>query len=202
MLEAFKKTAAGSALLNWLINYKIKKREARRLTDVEVKQLRQQFGADTKGFDRYMHDNCGCRVIIDPNFVRVIKKLKAAGPLVLALATEEVAHAIVDYAADKTVPRRFGILAGSGYVERPSLGVNGVVVRLGFGGAAAPYAYAINYNPRAGKTGGVSPTGRRYKRWAKVGGERYLERALAHFAARVPRLVGAIIKREWGAVLG
>ena len=24
-----------------------------------------------------MHDNCGCRVIIDPNFVRVIKKLKA-----------------------------------------------------------------------------------------------------------------------------
>ena len=77
MLETFKKTAVGQALLNWLINYKIKKREARRLTDAEVKELRRRFGQDTKGFDRYMHDNCGCRVIIDPNFVRVVKKLKA-----------------------------------------------------------------------------------------------------------------------------
>jgi len=77
MLEAFKKTAAGNALLNWLINYKIKKREARRLSNAEVEELRQQYGSDTKGFDHYMHDNCGCRTFIDPNFVRVIKKLKA-----------------------------------------------------------------------------------------------------------------------------
>ena len=74
MLEAFKKTAAGGALLNWLINRKIKKREAHRLTDAEVKELRQRFGQDTKGFDRYMSETCGCRVIIDPNFVRVVKK--------------------------------------------------------------------------------------------------------------------------------
>ena len=63
MMEAFKKTAAGQALLNWLINYKIKKREARRLTDAEVKELRQQVRpGHRRGFDRYMHDNCGCRV--------------------------------------------------------------------------------------------------------------------------------------------
>jgi hypothetical protein len=77
MLESFKKTAPGSALLNWLINFKIKRLEARRLTSAEVDALRRQFGPDTKGLDRYMHDHCGCRVIIDPNFVRVIKQLKA-----------------------------------------------------------------------------------------------------------------------------
>ena len=77
MLEAFKKTTAGNALLNWLINYKVKKREAHRLSSADVNELRQRFGQDTKGFDRHMSETCGCRVIIDPNFVRLIKKLKA-----------------------------------------------------------------------------------------------------------------------------
>jgi hypothetical protein len=76
MMETFKKTAAGNALLNWLINYKIKKREARRLSSTEVQELRRQYGADTRGFDRYIHDNCACRVIIDPNFMHVVKKLQ------------------------------------------------------------------------------------------------------------------------------
>ena len=77
MMEMLKKTALGDKMLSWLINYKIKKREARRLSAAEVQELRQRFRQDTKGFDRYMHDNCGCRVIVDPNFVRVVKKLKA-----------------------------------------------------------------------------------------------------------------------------
>jgi hypothetical protein len=77
MLEAFKKTAPGQALLNWLINYKIKKKEARQMTAAEAVALRRQFGPDTKGFDHYMHDSFRCRVIIDPDFVRIVKKLQA-----------------------------------------------------------------------------------------------------------------------------
>jgi hypothetical protein len=77
MLEMLKKTAVGQSLLNWLINYKIKKRESRQLTSSEVNDLRRQFGQDTKGFDRYLHDNVRCRVVIDPDFVRIVKKLQA-----------------------------------------------------------------------------------------------------------------------------
>ena len=77
MLEALKKTALGDCMLSWLINHKIKKRESRQLTDTELQELRRQFGSDTKGFDKYLHDNFRCRVFIDPNFVRVVKKLRA-----------------------------------------------------------------------------------------------------------------------------
>lgn len=77
MMEMLKKTAVGDKLLSWLINYKIRKRESRQISDAEIQALRRQYGSDTKGFDRYLHDNFRCRVIIDPNFVRVIKKLQA-----------------------------------------------------------------------------------------------------------------------------
>ena len=76
MLEMLKKTAVGQSLLNWLINYKIKKRESRQLTSADVNDLRRQFGQDTKGFDRYLHDNVRCRVVIAPDFVRIVKKLQ------------------------------------------------------------------------------------------------------------------------------
>ena len=46
---------------------------------------------------------------------------------------------------------------------------------LGFGGPATPYALAVHENPRAGKTGGVSPSGKRYKHWAEVGQWKFLE---------------------------
>lgn len=49
------------------------------------------------------------------------------------------------------------------------------VVVLGFGGPATPYALAVHENPRSGKTGGLSPTGKRYKAWARVGEWKYLQ---------------------------
>jgi hypothetical protein len=60
---------------------------------------------------------------------------------------------------------------------------------VGYGGAAAPYALAVHENPRAGKTGGVGPSGQHYKHWAQVGQWKYLETPFkartAGFAIRV-----------------
>ena len=77
------------------------------------------------------------------------------------------------------VPRRDSILANSAFAKTADSRdeITGTV------GYSAPYAAAIHENPRAGKTGGVSPSGRRYKKWAKVGGFKYLERPLAEMRA-------------------
>ena len=45
------------------------------------------------------------------------------------------------------VPFRRGILSNSGFVSPPiNLGAGQVMVRIGYGGAAAPYAYEQHYN--------------------------------------------------------
>ena len=71
-------------------------------------------------------------------------------------------------------------LITSGYVKPAT--AQDLEVVVGYGGAAAPYALTVHENPRSGKTGGVSPSGRAYKHWASVGEWKYLERP---FIARV-----------------
>lgn len=93
------------------------------------------------------------------------------------------------------VPRDTGVLAGSAYM---TIDVSGKVMRaeVGYGGAASAYALATHENPRSGKTGGLSPSGRQYKHWAKVGKWKYLEQP---FLARVPGLsnrVAAFLRAE------
>jgi hypothetical protein len=77
MLETFKKTSLGGAMLHWLINFKNKRRESNKLSSAEIAELRKRFGSDTRGLDSHLHDNYRCRVIMDPNFVHVVKKLQA-----------------------------------------------------------------------------------------------------------------------------
>jgi hypothetical protein len=62
---------------------------------------------------------------------------------------------------------------------------------LGFGGPAAPYAVKTHENPRAGKTGGISPQGRRYKKWAKVGAYKFLEGPMAQDGPKIPDSIAA-----------
>lgn len=69
-------------------------------------------------------------------------------------------------------PRDRGALVNSGSHEVINGGL-GVVV-----GYSAPFAYFVHENPRAGKTGGVSPSGRRYKHWASVGEYQFLRKAM------------------------
>lgn len=87
-------------------------------------------------------------------------------------------------AAKELVPVMDGPLRASGHVEPPVVAGTNVVVTAGFGGPAAPYALSVHENPRAGKTGGISPSGRRYKKWAMVGQWKYLE---TPFKAIAPR---------------
>jgi len=44
-------------------------------------------------------------------------------------------------------------------------------------GFSAVYAWAVHENPRAGQTGGVSPSGRPYKSYAEKGEYKFLEKA-------------------------
>ena len=76
--------------------------------------------------------------------------------------------------ADKLVPVDTSQLINSGFTKA----VQGSTpeVDVGYGGAAAPYAVVVHENPRSGKTGGLSPSGKPYKRWAKVGQWKYLEK--------------------------
>lgn len=53
----------------------------------------------------------------------------------------------------------------------------GEIVSCTFG-YRGPYAASVHENPRAGRTGGVSPSGRKYKHWATVGQWKFLETPL------------------------
>jgi hypothetical protein len=82
-----------------------------------------------------------------------------------------------------------GALRASGFVTEATVLHDDIGVLLGFGGPAAPYALVTHENPRAGQTGGVSPQGRRYKRWSRGGQWKFLEQpVLARtqgFSARI-----------------
>ena len=86
----------------------------------------------------------------------------------------ESAENIMSISKEQYVPVETGTLKSSGFVQPPDFEGKSVSVYLGYGGVAAPYALAVHENPRAGKTGGVSPSGQKYKRWATVGGWKYL----------------------------
>lgn len=62
-----------------------------------------------------------------------------------------------------------GTLRSSRQVTPPEYSANQVEVVIGYGGAANKYALKAHENPRTGKTGGVSPSGKKYRRWSTVG---------------------------------
>lgn len=76
--------------------------------------------------------------------------------------------------AKQLAPRMDSILVNSAYMI-PNVTGTSMSLELGF---SAPYAEAVHENPRAGRTGGVSPKGRRYRKWAHVGQWRYLATAM------------------------
>ncbi|MFM2295318.1 MAG: hypothetical protein RLZZ350_1731 [Verrucomicrobiota bacterium] len=77
MINALKKSLLGRKLIEKLIWYKIASRAKYRLTSEEFKALKARFGADHQAMAKYCHDAFLCRVIIDPQCTRIIKKLKA-----------------------------------------------------------------------------------------------------------------------------
>lgn len=134
---------------------------------------------------------------------RKLKAMGAAGSLTLAKAAVEEAELLIEDIKEHHVPRDLGALAASGFVKRIFTAIGGVfTVRFGFGGTAAPYAWSIHENPRAGKTEGVSPSGRRYKHWAKVGAWKYLEGPMNAWTKGLTTRIGARVFTAWKKALG
>jgi len=132
-----------------------------------------------------------------------LQALAQATPLILATAVREETEVLMAEIKEKHVPKRDSILAGSGYVKDAVLTAGGIVrCVFGFGGAAAPYAWVTHENPRAGKTQGVSPSGQRYKKWAKVGAYKFVEQPLFAFAGGLPQRIFKRVNDKWHAVIG
>ena len=104
---------------------------------------------------------------------------------------------IMTDAKENYVPVDYGTLRATGLVTGPEMLLNLVTVALSFGGPAAPYALAVHENPRAGKTGGVSPAGKSYKHFAQHGQWKFLE---APVVAAEPGLEGRIGGRLKGRI--
>lgn len=78
-------------------------------------------------------------------------------------------------AKEEYAPVMFGALRSSIQTLDPVVTRNTIRVTVAAGGASAPYALAVHENPRSGRTGGLSPSGKRYKNYARVGQWKYLE---------------------------
>ena len=92
---------------------------------------------------------------------------------------------------DPKVPVMDGQLRATGVVLPVERNGSLHTLTMGFGGPSAPYAAKTHENPRAGKTGGISPQGRRYKRWAKLGGYKFLEGPMAADGPKIPAALAA-----------
>lgn len=130
----------------------------------------------------------------------VRRKLNAlAGAANQDLERAILAHGedVIADAQENHVPVMDGPLRSSAYVKT-GRDARGVFARLGF---SAPYARRVHENPRAGRTGGVSPSGRRYKKWAKVGHYKFLERPFVAGIPRFTRTIAAVVREAWQRTL-
>ncbi len=120
------------------------------------------------------------------------KALQAGGERALKLAGQglyQEAEQIMLRSKEEFCPVDTGNLKSTGHVELPEYKGKSVTVELGYGGPAAEYALEVHENPRAGKTGGVSPQGRRYKHYSQVGQWKYLEQPINE---AVPGMAGRL----------
>lgn len=129
-----------------------------------------------------------------------LNRLGALGPYALARALNDIAEDVMSEAKDLTPVRNF---AGGGTLRRSGSVIHAQptqapMARIVFG---AVYAEAVHENPRAGKTHGVSPSGRRYKHWAEVGEWHFLETPFVKMSRTFKAEVGRRVQREWSAFL-
>jgi len=136
----------------------------------------------------------------DDELIRKLKDIDRRHPKVTEASLLKVAQDIMNDSKENFVPRREGILEASGHVDPPERTSGRVTIKIGYGGSAAPYALAIHENPRAGKTRGESPSGKKYKTWAKVGEWKYLEtpvmEATLDYRQNMVKTVNEFLRRQ------
>lgn len=92
---------------------------------------------------------------------------------------------IATVSKNQYVPVITGALRSSIHVEKDVVFTpSSATVYVSAGGAAAPYGRKVHENPRSGRTGGLSPSGRRYKKWSRVGQWKFIEQPAMEAAAR------------------
>lgn len=117
------------------------------------------------------------------------------------------AEAIMTTAKEKFVPVVTGNLRASGKVQSTRVTATTVEQVLGFGGAAAAYAFRVHENQRSGHTGGRGPQhvnkrgtgynlGRKYRAgsYSTVGQWKYLEQPAVEAA---PGIAERTLARMW-----
>jgi hypothetical protein len=133
----------------------------------------------------------------------MIAKLQRVGdnvPVAVGEAMYLEGERIMAESKEEYVPVVTGALRSSGYVNPPVVTDKTVVVVLGYGGPAVAYARAVHENPRAGKTGGISPSGQRYARWSRVGQWKYLQRPLELAVRGLSQRIGRTINERIAAL--
>ena len=133
----------------------------------------------------------------------VLKNLNLVGENAKNAAAEAMLTEATNiiYASKAMVPVDQGTLKGGAiaqapggvggtYVTQPTMTGNKISTEFGYNG---PYAARVHENPRAGKTEGVSPKGRKYQHWARVGEFKFLEKPfLAAEAGMLQRMAARI----------
>ncbi len=98
---------------------------------------------------------------------KLLQELGDQAPEATGAALYQEGNELLNASKD-LVPVDTGNLIGSGTVDQPTGMPIEVVV-----GYKGPYALSIHENPRSGQTGGVSPSGKKYKHYATVGQWKY-----------------------------
>ena len=97
--------------------------------------------------------------------------------------------------SQREVPVDTGVLRASKTTPAPFVRGGVAVAWLSY---TAAYAFVVHENPRSGQTGGVSPSGQRYRSYARVGKWKYLEHPMKRAARGFSRRVGQyIMQRLW-----
>ena len=110
--------------------------------------------------------------------------------------------AILTPAKEEYVPVMFGALRASIRLIPAEITRGKIVVGVGAGGSAVPYALAVHENPRSGRTGGVSPSGKKYTNYSRVGQWKYLETPLMESAGKLDELAAECRKELEDVVHG
>jgi hypothetical protein len=149
-----------------------------------------------------------------PALLANLEKLASGQQVAIGRGLFRWGEEVMAEAKGQLVPVDTGVLRASGFVMTRSLRdvppgavpspeavaamqprtADDVAAVLGFGGPAAPYALAVHENPRSGKTGGISPQGKRYKHFARVGQWKYLETAVKNHAGRLAEVVATEVR--------